>query len=200
MSPSALLPPSRRVAGNLWAVSWSFAIDTSLLGGESPPHSPVRIERTSPGHRVAIISGGILPPSRLIDNPWSEPIFGQSGAGGNRTPPRVCGSYLVKGNRPWPVSIFECPEVTASDLEWPGFDAFFRPVRPFSALGGTAGQTRTGGQDTVFPGRDVFNGDDTGVHRQGSKLDPTARTPVYRGQSLPRAAGAVIGGNSACSR
>ena len=41
MSSPALLPPSHRVGEGLWAVTWAFATDTSLLGGESPPSNRI---------------------------------------------------------------------------------------------------------------------------------------------------------------
>ena len=53
------------------------------------------------------------------------------GAGGNRTPPRMCASYLVKDYPPWPRYVFACPSVTAIYLEWPVFDALFTPRPPF---------------------------------------------------------------------
>ena len=64
--------------------------------------------------------------------------------GGNRTPPRVWASYLVKGYRPWPGHVFGCPPVTASDLEWPAFDALLPPHPPFSRPSPTSLRTRVG--------------------------------------------------------
>jgi hypothetical protein len=97
VSSSALLPPSSKSAVPRCAMTCSFVDSASLLGGESPPNSPVRIERISPGHRVASVSGGICRLRGVLYNPWSEPICGQSGAGGNRTPCQRSASVLIRG-------------------------------------------------------------------------------------------------------
>ena len=66
------------------------------------------------------------------------------GAGGNRSPLRVWGSYLLTGYRPWSESVFGCPPVTASDLDWPAFDALLPPPPPFSRPLPTSLRTRVG--------------------------------------------------------
>lgn len=61
LSP-ALLTPSLSVVESSWPETWSFAIDTSLLGGESPPNSPSDLSAFS---LVAALQAvlGVLPPS-----------------------------------------------------------------------------------------------------------------------------------------
>ena len=78
--------PRQKLVAHEVAVTCGFPVLDVVLGGESSPYSPVRLGSISPGHSIASISGGIRRPRDHSHSPRSEPIFGQSGAGGNRTP------------------------------------------------------------------------------------------------------------------
>ena len=65
-------------------------------GGLPPPDSPVPPGPFCTGHRLAGQPGGFAAFASLLHKTWSDGIFGQSGAGGNRTPLSFRAEVLVR--------------------------------------------------------------------------------------------------------
>ena len=127
-SPDCRPPPSCRPRLGSVAAEQGFR---ERWGGVVPPDSPVPQFGVCPDQRPVdrAFGGdvGFLPPQKaLVDG-----HLGRCGAGGNRTVPRPRTSNLLSGYRRWSGRVFECPAVTASDLQWPAFDALSPPRPPF---------------------------------------------------------------------
>ena len=120
-------PPFSAPGPSRLPVTWEFSIQDRVLGGVAPPHSPVRLDRISPGERPArtleesdaLVTWCKSPGQRAISD---KVELGESNPS--------AGLYVVPGQglSALPRIRFRVPPVTASDLEWPGVDALLTRV------------------------------------------------------------------------
>ena len=86
MSSSALFPPSLIVAVGRSPLTWAFASRDRMLGGGSPPDSPVLSDRISPGQKVVHQLGESAARLTCHKVPGQSPFSGAVELGGIEPP------------------------------------------------------------------------------------------------------------------